>query len=145
MIYRANRAYMYVEHHVAFKNTVKKNTTGRISKSAVAMYERSRRIQRTSFGNAIEHANDYSRRGNGRGTSRSQQAVSKLIQSTQQTRSTFSSRHRKKTSRRQHLTLPKLQISFKDSTAIDRLWCSAIIWVVQLLIFYDSARKEQLS
>lgn len=122
MIHRANRAYMYVEHHVASKNTIKKNTTRRISKSAVAMYEQSRRIQRTSFGNAIEHANDSSKRGNGRGTSKSQQDVSKLIQSIRQIRSTFSSRHRKRMSRRQHLTLPKLQTSCRALTTIDRLW-----------------------
>jgi hypothetical protein len=122
MINRANRAYMYVEHYMASKNTIKKNTTGRISKSAVAMYEQSRRIQRTSFGNAIEHANDSLRRGNGRGTSKSQQAVSKLIQSIQQIRSTFSSRHRKKMLRRQYLTLLKLQTSCRALTTIDRLW-----------------------
>ena len=71
-IHKANHVHTYVEHHVVYKNTVKKSTIRRISKSVVAIYEQSKPTQLTDYGNVIEHVNDSLRRGNGRDTSKSQ-------------------------------------------------------------------------
>jgi len=120
-MHKANHVHTYVEHYAVSKNTAKKTTVRRTSKSVVAMYEQSKPTQPTDCGNVNEHVNDSSRRGNGRDTLKSQQAVSKILQNTQETRSIFSSRHRKKMLRRQHPTSLKLQTSSKASTTIDRL------------------------
>ena len=120
-IHKANYVHTYVEHYIVYKNTIKKSIVRRIIKSVVAIYEQSKPTQPIDCRNVIEYVNDSSRRGNSRDTSKSQQAVSKILQNTRQTRSIFSSKHRKKMLRRQHPTSLKLQISSKASIAIDRL------------------------
>lgn len=95
-MHKGNHVYTYVEHYAVSKNTAKKTTVGRTSKSVVAMYEQSKPTQPTDYGNVIEYVNDSSRRGNGKNTSKSQQAVLKIFQNTRQSRSIFSSKHRKK-------------------------------------------------
>jgi hypothetical protein len=120
-MHKANHVHTYVEHHAASKNTVKKTTVGRISKSVVAMFEQSKPTQPTDYGSVIEHVKDSSRRGDGRDTSKSQHAVAKILQHTRQTKSIFSSKHRKRMLRRPYLISPKLQTLSKVSTTIDRL------------------------
>lgn len=70
-MHKGNHVHIYVEHYVVSKNTVKKTTVRRISKSVVAMYKQSRPTQLIDYGNVIEHVNDSSRRGNGKNTSKS--------------------------------------------------------------------------
>ena len=41
-MHKANHVYTYVKHYTASKNTVKKTTVGRISKSVVAMFKQSK-------------------------------------------------------------------------------------------------------
>ena len=41
-IYKANHVYIYVEYYIVYKNTIKKTTVRRTSKSVVAIYELSK-------------------------------------------------------------------------------------------------------
>jgi hypothetical protein len=70
-MYKANHVYIYVEHYAVSKNTTKKTTVRRTSKSVVAIYEQSKPTQPTDYRNVIEHVNDSSRRGNSRDTLKS--------------------------------------------------------------------------
>jgi hypothetical protein len=75
-MYRGSDVNTSVEHRIASKNIIKKNTTRRTNKSAIVTYERSRLILLTNSGNVIKHANGSSKEENGRGTSKLPQAVS---------------------------------------------------------------------
>jgi hypothetical protein len=62
----------------AYRSIVKTNTAGSISKREVGTHATNKSTQRTDYGSVTVHVNDSLKSADGRDTSKSQQAVSKI-------------------------------------------------------------------